>query len=168
MSAKKQIFQKLKDIRDYDELVKHVGLWHDSMIEPDRLEQFNTPALMVEFPPIQWTYKNISSPKNVPGRSFYLAFNVHVLYKSNKDSVTAFENAEDLRDSILRFLPLWYDTQFSQPILTGETTEHSNNLLHDLTLSLNCNCFESETTGYRTFVKPEETPTLSVEVNGKI
>ena len=168
MSAKKQIFQKLKKIRDYDESVKHVGLWHDSMLEPNKLEQFNTPALMLEFSDIAWIQRNPQMGKTTGRRDANTVVKIHVLYKCNKSAIETFEASEDLRDSILRFLPLWNDTQFNQPFLTDEKTEHSNDVLHDLTLSFNVLCFEPEQAGYRTIAPPEEVPTLVLQVNGKV
>ena len=168
MSVKKQIFTKLKEIKTYDTKIKHVGIWHDSMIEPDALEQFNTPALMLEFNPIEWKQYPPQFSKATGRRDSSMIISVHVLYKNNKDANTTFEDAEDLRDSVLKFLPIFKDTQFNQPFLTSETTEHSNNILHDLTLSFIVLCHEPEQTGYIVLEVPPETPTLTIGINGKI
>lgn len=168
MSSKKQIFTKLKEIKTYDDKVKHVGIWHDSMSEPERLEQFNMPALMLEFSPIEWKQSPPQFGKSTGRRDASSLINIHILYRNNKNAYSTFEDAEDLRDSILRFLPIFNDTQFNQPFLIGETTEHSNDVIHDLTLSFTVTCFEHEQTGYVKFEVPEETPTLVIGINGKV
>jgi hypothetical protein len=164
MSAKKDIFTGLQSIFDYTDKFKHVGIWHGESLDPDGLEQFNRPAIKLEFGQINWQQQNTQESTSFGGLSANIPCNIHILIDSPKNEEDMFSDIEGLRDELKKFFTVWEGTTFNHPILLGEETMVQQNRMRDLVLSVIFVAYEPEQATYNPFEQTATTFKLELSV----